>query len=270
MKRILAALAALALTASVSMAQSEIAVNGSTTVLPIMQKMVEAFMAKNPQVKITVSGGGSGNGIKALIDGTTPLAMSSREMKSSEVDQAKAKGVTPNSMAIAIDALVPIVHPDNKVDNLTKAQLQGIFAGAVSNWKDVGGEDKPIVVISRDTSSGTYEAWQEMIMEKEKVTPKALLQASSGAVLQTVSKNKYAIGYDSYGYLNKTVKGLSVEGVPGNPETAAAGKFPVSRKLWIITNGKPAGDLGRFVDFMLDPKAGQKIVAESGAVPVAK
>ena len=271
MRKLLFALALCLLMVGSAFAETAISVNGSTTVLPIMQKMVEAYMAANPDVKITVSGGGSGNGIKAILDGTTTLAMASREMKDTELAQAKEKGVAANPIAIAIDAIVPIVSPDNKVDNLTKQQLQDIFSGKISNWKEVGGDDKEIVVISRDTSSGTYEAWQELIMaEKVKVTPKALLQASSGAVLQVVGKNKAAIAYDSYGYVNKTVKGLKVEGIPGNPETSANGTYPVSRKLWIITNGKPSGDLEKFVNFILDPAKGQKIVSECGEVPIKK
>ena len=270
MKRLLMTVVASLFLAGGALAQTAIGVNGSTTVLPIMQKMVEAYMAANPSVKITVSGGGSGNGIKAIIDGSTTLAMSSREMKDSEIAQAKEKGVTANPVAIAIDAVVPIVNPENPVKNLTREQLRDIFSGKITNWKDVGGQDKQIVVISRDTSSGTYEAWNELVMKDAKVMPGALLQASSGAVLQVVSKNRYAIGYDSYGYVNKTIKAVDVDGVAGNPDTAFSGKYPVARKLWIITNGKPEGELGRFVAFILDPAKGQKIVAESGAVPVKK
>lgn len=242
-------------------------INGSTTVLPIMQKMVEAFMKKNPAVSITVSGGGSGNGIKALLDGGTDIAMSSREMKDSETKLAGEKKLDPKPLAIAIDAVIPIVHPANPVKGLTKAELRAIYSGAVKNWKEVGGEDKSIVVVSRDSSSGTFEAWNELIMGQEKVTPRALLSASSGAVLQTVSKNKYAIGYDSYGYLNKTVKAVSVDGVLGKPETAANGTYPVSRKLWIITAGEPKGTAAQFIAFIMSPE-GQKIVTDSGAVAV--
>jgi phosphate transport system substrate-binding protein len=267
---LLTAMLACALVAAPAMADTEIKIDGSTTVLPIMQKMVEAFMKENPGVKMTVSGGGSGNGIKAIIDGTTNLAMSSREMKDKELEQAKEKGAPAMPMAIAIDAIVPIINPANPVANLTIEQLRSIYMGKTTNWKDVGGEDKQIVVISRDTSSGTYEAWEELIMNKEKVFPGALLQASSGAVLQVIGKNKFAIGYDGYGYVDKTVKGVAVNGVPGNPETAQAGKYPVSRKLYIITRGKPEGVLAKFVDFIMDPAKGQKIVADNGAVPVKK
>lgn len=257
----------LAFGATGALAAETVNVNGSTTVLPIMQKMVEAFMKKKPGVSITVSGGGSGNGIKALLDGSTDIAMASREMKASENKLAQEKKLEPKPLAIAIDAIIPIVHPANQVAKLTKAELRAIYAGTVKNWKEVGGEDKGIVVISRDSSSGTYEAWNELIMGGEKVTPRALLSASSGAMLQTVAKNRHAIGYDSYGYLNKTVKAVSVDGVQGSPETAANGTYPVSRKLWIITAGEPKGAAAEFVAFIMGPE-GQKIVSQSGAVPV--
>lgn len=270
MKKLLALVCILVFGASAAMAETKIRIDGSTTVLPIMQKMVEAYMKANPGVSITVSGGGSGNGVKAIIDGTTDLAMSSREMKDKEIATAKEKNRDPKPLAIAIDALVPIVHPANPVKNLTIAQLRDIYAGKIKNWKDVGGDDKEIVVISRDTSSGTYEAWQELIMGDAKVFPGALLQASSGAVLQVISKNKFAIGYDGYGYVNPTVKVVAVEGVMGSPETASSKAYKVARPLFIITSGAPAGDVGKFVEFIMDPAKGQKIVSESGAVPVKK
>ncbi|WP_027184588.1 PstS family phosphate ABC transporter substrate-binding protein [Desulfovibrio inopinatus] len=271
MKKILALFAAAMLLASTAFAETKIEVKGSTTVLPIMQKLVEAYMKKNPDVKITVSGGGSGNGVKAIIDGTTDLAMSSRHMKDKEVKLAADKGVKANPIIIAIDAIIPIVNPANKVKGATIEQLRDIYMGKITNWKELGGDDESIVVISRDTSSGTYEAWQELVMGKgNRVFPGALLQASSGAVLQAIGKNKKAIGYDGYGYVNETVKGLEVNGVPGNPGTAAAGKYAISRPLFIITNGEPQGTLKGFVDFIMDPATGQKIVAEEGAVPVKK
>ncbi len=248
-------------------AAADLMVNGSTTVLPIMQVMVETYMKKNPDVAITVSGGGSGNGIKALLDKGTDIAMSSRELKESEYKLAAERGISPKSTAIAIDAVLPIVHPENPVAGLTRAELRAIYSGAVRNWKEVGGPDKTIVVVSRDTSSGTYEAWNELVMGKEKVAPSALLSASSGAVLQTVGKNRYAIGYDSYGYLNKSVKALKVDGVDGKPETAAAGKYPVSRRLWIVTAGEARGATADFIAFIMGAE-GQAIVAKCGAVPV--
>jgi len=269
MKKFAAFLLGLLLMAGSAQAQS-LRVDGSTTVLPAMQKIVEAYMKANPGVSITVSGGGSGNGIKAIIDGATDIAMSSREMKDKEMDAAKEKGRPVKPIEIAMDALAPIVNPANPVTDLKAEQLQGIFSGAIKNWKEVGGDDKEIVVISRDTSSGTYEAWQELIMKDKKVTPAALLQASSGAVLQVVSKNKYAIAYDGYAYVDKSVKALKVNGIVGSAATVADKSYPVSRPLFIITAEKPADHVAKFVSYIMDAAGGQKIIGEVGYFPVKK
>jgi phosphate transport system substrate-binding protein len=246
-------------------ADGKIDVQGSTTVLPIMQKEVEAFMAANKGVEISVSGGGSGNGIKAIIDKTTDLAMASRAMKDKELATAKEKGGNPVQHVIAVDAILPIVNPANPVTGLTSDQLKAIYAGEVKNWKDVGGLDKPIVVISRDTSSGTYETWEEKILKGAKVAPSALLQASSGAVIQTVSKNPNAIGYDGIGYVDKSVKALKVDGIEGTEDTAKSGKYPVARELYVYTNGEPKGDVKKLIEFILSDK-GQALVKEAGFV----
>ena len=270
MKKLLALVCVLLFGASAAMAETSIRVDGSTTVLPAMQKIVEAYMKANPGVNITVSGGGSGNGIKAIIDGSTNVAMSSREMKPKEFDAAKEKGHAVKPIEIAMDALAPIVNPANPVANLTTEQLQGIYSGKIKNWKDVGGEDKEIVVISRDTSSGTYEAWQELVMKDQKVAPSALLQASSGAVLQVVGKNKYAIAYDGYAYVNNTVKALTVNGVAGNEKSVADKSYPVSRALFIIVPEALDAPVQKFVDFIMDAANGQKIIKEVGYFPVKK
>ena len=245
-----------------------IRMDGSTTVLPIAQKVVEAFMKEHPDVNISVSGGGSGNGIKALIDGTTDIANSSRFMKDEEVKLAFEKGIYPVPFAVAYDCIVPVVHPENPAKDLTMAQLKAIYMGEIKNWKEVGGLDKEIVVVSRDTSSGTYEVWEEKVMKKERVYAGALLQASSGAVAQTVSKNKYAIGYLGIGYVDKSVKALTVNGIPGNEETTLSGKFPVSRALFMFTKGWPSGDILSFINYILNPQKGQKFVQGAGFVPL--
>jgi len=165
---------------------------------------------------------------------------------------------------------VPIVHPSNPVNDLTSAQLQAMFSGKVKNWKEVGGEDKEIVLISRDTSSGTYEAWQELIMKDQKVSPAALLQASSGAVLQVVGKNKFAIAYDGIAYVNNTVKALKVNGVPGGEKSVADKTFAVARPLYIIVPEKMNPEVAKFVEFIMNPVGGQKIIGEVGYFPVKK
>ena len=268
MKKLVALLAFAMLFASSAFAETTIKVNGSTTVLPIMQKIVEAFMKANPDVKISVSGGGSGNGIKSLIDNTTDIAMASRAMKEKEVKLADSKGVKAKEFAVAIDAIIPVVNPANPLKDITLAQLKDIFMGKVKSWKDLGGSG-PVVVISRDTSSGTYETWEKLVMKKERVFPGALLQASNGAVVQAVSKNKNALGYIGYGYLDASTKGLVVDGVEGNAETAASGKYPIARELYCYTNGEPKGAVKKLMDFFLSP-AGQAIVKDTGFVPLTK
>lgn len=243
-------------------------INGSTTVLPIAQKVAEAYMKVDPTVKISVSGGGSGNGIKALIDGTTDIADSSRFIKDEEVKAAVEKGTYPVPFAIAYDSIIPIVHPSNPVKNLTVDQLKAIYSGEVKNWKEVGGPDKEIVIVSRDTSSGTYEVWEAKILKGAKVAPEALLQASNGAVVQAVAKNKYAVGYIGLGYVNKSVKPLTVNGIKGSEKTTLNGTYPISRPLYMFTRGWPTGDALNFINYVLNPQKGQKYVKEAGFVPL--
>ena len=247
-------------------AETEITINGSTTVLPVMQAAGEAFMAANPGINLSISGGGSGNGIKSLIDGATDVAMASRAMEQKEIDLAKSKGENPVQTVVAIDAIVPIVNPANKISEITLAQLKDLYTGKITSWKDLGGEG-PVVVISRDTSSGTYETWEHLVMKKERVFPGALMQASNGAVVQAVSKNKNAIGYVGLGYLDASTKGLKVDGVMASAETAKSKKYEISRDLYIYTNGAPAGAVKGLVDFLLGAE-GQKLVKEVGFVPL--
>jgi len=246
----------------------KLVIEGSTTVLPIAQKVAEAYMKQNPNVKISISGGGSGNGIKALIDGSTDIADSSRFIKPKEVSLAVEKGAYPVPFAVAYDCIVPIVHPSNSVANLTMAQIKAIYKGEIKNWKELDGPDRPVVVISRDTSSGTYEVWHEKVMEKERVFPGAMLQASNGSVAQAVSKNKNAIGYISLGYLDKSIKAVTVDKIMGSEETTLNGTYPVSRPLYMFTRGWPEGDALNFINFVLNPEKGQKYVRDARYVPL--
>ena len=264
---IVAAVAAFCLTANLAWAGA-ITIKGSTTVLPIAQKVAEVYMKENPDVRISISAGGSGEGIKALIDGTTDIADSSRFVKDEEVKMAVEKGRYPVPFAVAYDCIIPIVHPSNTVENLTLDQLRAIYKGEVTNWKDVGGQDGPVVVISRDTSSGTYEVWETKVMKKEKVYPGALLQASNGAVVQAVSKNKNAIGYIGLGYLDENVKATTVGGIKGSEETTLNGTYPLSRPLYMFTSGWPTDDTLNFINYVLHPQKGQKYVKEAGYVPM--
>ncbi|MEG6503780.1 MULTISPECIES: PstS family phosphate ABC transporter substrate-binding protein [unclassified Desulfovibrio] len=263
------ALAVLFWSASASAAQ-QVIINGSTTVLPVVQKAGEAFMASHPGTELSISGGGSGNGIKALIEKQCDVAMSSRDIKDKEKDAAAKNGITPLRTAIAIDAIVPVVNPANKVGALTLAQLRDIYTGKITNWKDLGGEDAQIVAISRDTSSGTFESWEELVMNKERVSPRALMQASNGAVVQTVSKNKNAIGYVGLGYVDKSTRAVTVEGVSPSAETALSKQWPIARELYIFTSGAPEGAVKEFVEYLVAPDKGQKDVLAVGYVPLSK
>ncbi len=243
-------------------------IKGSTTVLPIAQKAVEAYMKANPGVSISLSGGGSSNGIKAIIDGSTDIANASRFIKDKEVTMAVGKGVYPVPYAVAYDSIIPVVHPSNSLIDITLDQLKAIYKGDITNFKELGGPDLKIVVCSRDTSSGTYETWEGKVLKGERVTPRAQIMASNGAIVQAVSNNKYAIGYIGIGYVNSSVKVLTVNGVQGTNETTLNGTFPISRPLFMFTNGWPEGDTLNFINYMLNPEKGQKHVADSGYVPL--
>jgi len=253
--------------ASVGFAAESIVIKGSTTVLPVVQAAVEAHMKANPGVQISVSGGGSGEGIKAIVDKTADIAMSSRAIREEETKLAKSRGVNPVGHVVAFDAIIPIVHPRNKVSNLTIDQLSQIYQGNITNWKEVGGDDLRIVAISRDSSSGTFESWDHFVMKKAKVTPRAQMLASNGAVATAVAKNRHAIAYVGIAYLNKNVKALSVNGVKGTAEAALSKEYPLARELYVYTDGEPKGETAKFIAF-LKSKEGQKIVGKVGYVPM--
>jgi phosphate transport system substrate-binding protein len=266
-KKVVFVLTSFCLMASVAFAAESIVIKGSTTVLPIAQASLEAYMKKNPGVQISLSGGGSGEGIKALLDKTTDIADSSREIKKEEIELAEKNGVKPLAHVVAYDAIIPVVHPKNKVTNLSIDQLSQIYQGKITNWKEVGGADLKIVVISRDSSSGTFESWDHFIMKKAKVTPQAQMLASNGAIVTAVSKNRYAIGYLGMGYVNKSLKPLPVDGVKASVETALSKKYPLSRELYMYTDGEPTGEVAKFIAFVKSAD-GQKIVAKEGFVPL--
>ncbi len=254
-------------TASASSAEN-IVMDGSTTVLPFGQAAAEQFMKQNPTVKFSVSGTGTGNGFKSLADGAADIANASRFIKDSELKASVGKNVYPVPFAVALDCLVPLVHPSNPVKSLTKKQLRDIFSGKVTNWKQVGGENRPLVVVGRDTSSGTYGTWQSMVMDsdgKTRITPRAQVASSSGAMMIAVTQNKNAIGYEGIGYVNKSVKPIAVDGIQGSPSAARSGKYPLSRYLYMFTAGWPEAEVLDFISFM-QSDAGQRIVNATGFV----
>jgi phosphate transport system substrate-binding protein len=268
-KKTVMAMVAFVLMSGLAFAGSSIVIKGSTTVLPVAQGTLEAFMKKNPGVQMSLSGGGSGEGAKALIDKTAHIANMSREMKKEEIELAKTKGVNPVANVVANDAIVPVVHPKNKVKNLSIDQLSQIYQGKITNWKELGGEDLKIVVISRDSSSGTFESWDHFVMKKSKVAPKAQMLASNGAIVTAVAKNRYAISYLGIGYVNKSVKPLQVNGITASIATALSREYPLSRELYMYTDGDATGDVAKYIDFVKSPE-GQKIVVKEGFVPLTE
>jgi len=245
--------------------REKVILEGSTTVLPIAQAAAETFMMKNPQVDVTVRGGGSGVGIASLIDGTCDIANSSRPIKDTELDKAVTNGRSPKACVIAMDGICVIVHPSNSVNALTMKQIKGIYTGAISNWSQVGGPDKKIVVISRDSSSGTFEAFGTLALNSAKVRPDALMQASNQAIASTVSRTEGAIGYVGLGYLTPEVKAIDVDGVKASKETVLNNKYALGRPLFMYTNGEPRDEVKEFIDYILSPD-GQKMVEEQGFV----
>jgi phosphate transport system substrate-binding protein len=248
--------------------KNKIIIKGSTTVLPITQKAMEAYVKINPKSAISIDGSGSGNGIKALIDGATDIANSSREMKDKEIELAKSKGIDVEEIAIAIDCLVPIVNPKSKVNNMTLQQLKGIYDGTIKTWDKVGGPNENIIAVSRDTSSGTFESWHEIVLKKADVRKDAQMTASSGQVVTTVAGNPKSIGYVGFGYLNESIKPLKVNGVDATLENGKSGKYPVSRKLYMYVNKKKISKEARaFIDYILSAE-GQVVVKQAGFIPV--
>ena len=273
MKRItlILTLACLILTLMVSISQAgegQLVVQGSTTVLPIAQAAAEVFMQNNPQANISVRGGGSGNGIAALIEGTCDIADASRPMKVKEILLCQKKGISPVPHIVAMDGIAVIVHSSNPIQGLNIEEIKDIYTGKITNWKELGGKDLKIVVVSRDSSSGTFETFEKIVLKGKKVIPESLAQASNQTVATVISTTKGAIGYVGLGYISNTVKALQVNGVIPEQETVVSGKYPISRPLYMYTNGAPQGTAKNFLEFILIEE-GQKIVEEQGFVPLS-
>ncbi len=237
---------------------------GSTTVQPLAEKFAEAYATVNPNVRVDVQGGGSSVGVKAAGQKTADIGMASRDVKESEFTEFPGIQV----FVVARDGIAIVANPDVAVDNLTIDQLKGIFGGTITNWKEVGGADANIIVASREEGSGTRAAFEEMVLgEDVLITDKAILQPSNGSIRTTVATTPNSIAYLSFGYLDDTVKTVSVEGVAPTEENAANGTYPIVRPLNLITFGEPTGELKAFMDYMLSD-AGQAIVVEEGYLAV--
>jgi phosphate transport system substrate-binding protein len=253
-------------------ASSTIKVTGSTTVGPLVTKAAEAFEKVNPNMKITISEGGSGVGIANLIDETTDIAMASRSMKESEKEKVREKNKVVVETIVAYDALAIVVHPGNNLKMLTKDQLEKIFKGEIKNFSEVGGPNLEIVPVTRESSSGTFEFFKEAILEEAEVAGNALSQSSNGGVEQTVSQTPGAIGYIGLGFLSDRVKTLNVsfkEGVVSEPTmaNAQAGTYPLTRPLYFYNLESAANAVKPFMDFVMSAE-GQQYAKEAGFIPV--
>ncbi|MDI6692480.1 MAG: phosphate ABC transporter substrate-binding protein [Anaerosomatales bacterium] len=243
-------------------------IQGSDTMVNLATAWAEKFMDENPDVEVSVQGGGSGTGIAALINGTVDFANASREMKEEEIAEAKSKGIQPVEHKVAIDGIAVVVNKANPVEGLTLEQLGKIFRGEITNWKDVGGPDKPIVLLSRDSSSGTYEYFKEAVIGKDKEYAKtAKLLPSSQAIVDEVKANDAGIGYVGLGYVSDDVKVVAVDGVKASVETAKDGSYPIARYLYMYSNGEVSGLLKAYLDWVTGPE-GQALVADEGFVPL--
>ncbi|MEZ4867135.1 MAG: phosphate ABC transporter substrate-binding protein [Caldilineaceae bacterium] len=255
---------------------------GSDTLVNLALAWAERYRTIHPEIAIAVTGGGSGTGIAALINGTVDIANASRQMKEDEIAAAQANGIEPVEFTVAIDALAVIVNPANPVSQLTIPQLADIFTGRITNWQEVGGNDAPIVLLSRETNSGTHVYFLEEVVRKgEKdnkdiFAPQTLLMPSSVGITSELRRNPNAIGYDGFGYVDpEHEKMIAVAKDADSPyvmpsvASGADGSYPIARGLYMYTAGNPTGAILDYLDWIMGPE-GQAIVAELGFVPLPK
>ncbi len=252
---------------------------GSDTLVNLALAWAEQYMMAHPEVRISVTGGGSGTGIAAMINGTVDLANASREMKQEELDAARKNGIEPLEFTVARDAIAVVVNPANPVRGLTLQQLSDIYTGKITNWREVGGEDRPIVLLSRESNSGTYVYFLENVIRQGQdsdllFSPDTLLMPSSEGISVEVRQNPNAIGYDGLGYVTHDQKMVPVAVVAGSPyvlpsvATVNDGSYPISRALYVYTAGEPQGQVKTYLDWVLGP--GQAVVPTLGFVPLEK
>jgi len=250
---------------SESMKNVKLQIAGSTTVLPIAEECARIFMEKHPGSRVDVAGGGSSHGIKSVADGTVDIGDASRDIKDSEREAYPE--LVPH--AVAKDGVAPVVHPSNRINALTMEELQQIYTGEITNWKDLGGSDAEIVVVSREEGSGTRDCFESKVTKPigEEITQHAIIQDSNGKVRATVAGNEHSIGFLSLGYVNHEVKALTLNGVEPTVETVLSGEYAISRTLWMITKGEPDHAEEAFLDFVISEE-GQRIVEEVHFIPL--
>ena len=255
--------------ANAATAQTSLHIEGSTTVGPIANGFAEVFKDMYPDVTITVNKSGSGTGAAALMDGRCDIATMSRFMKEQEFKDAVAKGVLPVAHVVAMDGVCIVVHPSNPINALTTEQVRDIYTGKIKNWSQLGGPSVPIVAISRDTSSGTYETFENFIMKGQKMDSSVEYVSTNPQAFARVKSTIGAVGYVGFGFIQTGVKAVTLDGIKPSRDTILSGRYPASRPLFMFTNGYPAlGSMAhKFVTFHLTEK-GQEIVEDKGFVPV--
>jgi phosphate transport system substrate-binding protein len=236
-----------------------ITVAGSTSVEPFAEFLAEEYMMRHPQIHIYVQGGGSTAGIQAVRSGVAHIGMSSRQLT------AKEKEI--HAVMIAKDAIAVIVHPKNPVKDLSLDRVRETFAGRIRNWKDLGGEDRRIILVTREEGSGTREAFQNMVMKKDAIALESLVQDSNGAIRQVVSGDPHAIGYISLGLVNQKVRALSISGVEASAHNVIHEKYALVRPFLFLFNGQPTGEAKSFLEFVMSPES-QKLLSKEGLVSV--
>lgn len=248
-------------------APEKITVKGSDTLVILSQRWAERYMAKNSNVSIQVTGGGSGTGISALINGTTDICNASRPMKSSEVQKLKERyGTLGVEIKCAKDGLSVYVNDDNPVKNLTIEQIRNIYTGRITNWKEVGGRNAKIVLYSRENNSGTYVYFKDNVLKGDDYSPACQNLPGTAAVVNAVAKDDNGIGYGGAAYA-KGINTCKVDGVEPTTENITNGKYPITRYLYMYLRNRPTGEVKKFVDWVLSP-AGQAVVTEVGYYPV--
>ncbi len=255
--------------------KKNLVIKGSDTMVHLVSNWAEAFMEEHPSIDVSVTGGGSGTGIAALLNGTTDICAASRKIKGKELKFAAKKNVTPVEFVVARDGIAVVVNPKNPVNALSFDQIAAIYTGEYTNWAQVGGPDKKIVVLSRESSSGTYVFFQEHVLKKQDYTPSARLMPATAAIIQSVTDDQWTIGYVGLGYVAHTkgkVKSLkvnaadSLKAIAPSDVTVASGAYPIARPLQLYTNGQPSGAVKIFIEFANSEK-GQEIVRSTGFVP---
>lgn len=253
---------------------------GSDTMVNLALAWAEDYQQHAPDISLSVTGGGSGGGLAALVNGTADIANASRQIKQEEIDLAKEKGFEPNEFVVAKDAIAVVVHPDNPVNQLTIQQVSDIYSGKYENWREVGGDDRPIVRLSRETNSGTHVYFLETVVrlgQKENNTffsTDTLLMPSSEGINMEIRQNPNTIGYDGLGYLTPELKVIAIATDENSPyvtpsiETVNDGSYPIARDLYMYTAGEPGGTILDYLDYIFSSD-GQKIVSDQGFVPVS-